>query len=312
MVQDEWGNFVWRTNKSPRAFVHFLGGAFVGAAPALAYSQLLSDLADEGYVVLATPYKLQFDYLQLCDEVLTATEPTYRQLCDEYGELPLIGVGHSCGALLHLLSSSVFRTTGGFADVPRRANVFVSFNNKRASDAIPLFGTLVAPAAASLLQLEQRALFAPLLQTAAVARAQLELLAARGGAKAEEGGVEDGSPAARAKELAAMAVQLLPVVEQVTPILREIDGGRTEFTPSPPDTRGAAAMLYVANETLVRRARLRTLGTRPTGAQCATVAPLSASSQRPPPAARSCASRTTRSTRARSSPPRCRAAAACS
>ena len=51
------------------------------------------------------------------------------------------------GALLHLLSSSVFRTTGGFADVPRRANVLVSFNNKPATEAIPAFDEVVAPIA---------------------------------------------------------------------------------------------------------------------------------------------------------------------
>ena len=113
-------------SRPPRGCVFFLGGAFVGAAPQLAYSALLQRLAESGYVVLATPFELQFDYLALCEAVLAKAEPAHAQLVEEYGELPLVGVGHSCGALLHVLLSSAFRGTGGLCDVDRVANVLIS------------------------------------------------------------------------------------------------------------------------------------------------------------------------------------------
>lgn len=61
------GNFLLRppNGDPPRALLHFLGGAFVGAAPHLTYNYLLSGLAEMGYLVVATPYPLGFDYLSV-------------------------------------------------------------------------------------------------------------------------------------------------------------------------------------------------------------------------------------------------------
>ncbi|CAM9615467.1 unnamed protein product, partial [Sphacelaria rigidula] len=59
------GNFLLRppNGQAPKALLHFLGGAFVGAAPHLTYNYLLSGLAEMGFLVVATPYPLDFDYL---------------------------------------------------------------------------------------------------------------------------------------------------------------------------------------------------------------------------------------------------------
>lgn len=62
------GNFVLRPpspeggdkQQQPLGVIHFLGGAFVGAAPHLTYRYLLESLAEVGYVVVATPYRLDF------------------------------------------------------------------------------------------------------------------------------------------------------------------------------------------------------------------------------------------------------------
>ncbi|MDY7022609.1 MAG: DUF1350 family protein, partial [Cyanobacteriota bacterium] len=40
----------------PKAIVHFLGGAFVAAAPQVTYRWLLEAIAQQGYVVIATPF----------------------------------------------------------------------------------------------------------------------------------------------------------------------------------------------------------------------------------------------------------------
>ena len=46
---------------------------------------------------------------------------------------------------------------------------------------------------------------------------------------------------------------MLPVLEQIEPILREIDGGKIEFSPTPEEARRSAAKLYDAKRTLVLR-----------------------------------------------------------
>ncbi|CAN0400652.1 unnamed protein product, partial [Hapterophycus canaliculatus] len=61
------GNFLLRPpdGQAPKALLHFLGGAFVGAAPHLTYNYLLNGLAEMGFLVVATPYPLGFDYLDV-------------------------------------------------------------------------------------------------------------------------------------------------------------------------------------------------------------------------------------------------------
>jgi len=268
----------------PRGVVHFLGGAFVGAAPQLTYSHLLARLSDAGYVVIASPYQLGFDYLEVCDSIVGAFEPSYAAVVKRYGPLPLIGVGHSAGALLHVLISSIFTS------VPRSANVLISFNNKQASDAIPFFGQLVTPVASSLLQLERQPLLAPGIAIARAARNRLKLLAddllpadsfsessqaSPSSSQPGRNGRPDLAPTAREAErvrdltagdlsaselaglrdgvlnFASISAQLLPLVDQIAPILREIDSGAEEFSPTPAQTRTAVSQLYRADRTLV-------------------------------------------------------------
>ena len=136
------GNFVLRPSVDqgpPRALLHFLGGAIVGAAPHVSYRYMLEKLASEGYLIVATPYDLSFDHLNTCDTVLTRFESIAGDLARTYGAVPVIGIGHSCGALLQLLITSLF------PDTPRAANVLISYNNKPVEDAVPVFEEVVAP-----------------------------------------------------------------------------------------------------------------------------------------------------------------------
>ena len=136
------GNFVLRPSVeqgAPRALLHFLGGAIVGAAPHVTYRYILERLAAEGYLVVATPYELSFDHLSTCDAVLSRFELIAGDLARTYGALPVIGVGHSCGALLQLLITSLF------PDTPRAANALISYNNKPVQEAVPVFEEVVAP-----------------------------------------------------------------------------------------------------------------------------------------------------------------------
>jgi len=139
------GNYILRPPPSssmspPRAVIHFLGGAFLGAAPQLTYRYLLERLSSRGYLVVATPYQLSFDHLTTCDEIISKFELVAPSLARQYGAIPVVGVGHSCGALLHMLITSLF------PDTPRAANALLSYNNRPVSEAIPVFEQLIVPA----------------------------------------------------------------------------------------------------------------------------------------------------------------------
>jgi len=94
---------------------------------------MLEKLASKGYLVVATPYDLSFDHLNTCDLVISRFEKIAPTLARTYGALPVVGIGHSLGALLHLLITSLF------PDTPRAANALMSFNNKPVGEAVPFF-----------------------------------------------------------------------------------------------------------------------------------------------------------------------------
>ncbi|NHC36595.1 DUF1350 family protein [Scytonema millei] len=134
----EWkeiaGNWVLVPHKQI-GIVHFLGGAFVATAPQLTYRWLLEQLAEEHYVVVATPFVNTLDHTAIARSVLNGFENAIGQL---YAKsllrsryLPIYGVGHSMGCKLHLLIGSLF-------NVERAGNILISFNNYAARDAIPL------------------------------------------------------------------------------------------------------------------------------------------------------------------------------
>lgn len=115
---------------TPEAIVHFLGGAFIGVAPQLAYRQFLEAIADRNILVIATPFSTHFDHLRSAEESHYKFEQTMERLNGEVlnlSELPVYGLGHSLGALLHLLISSKYA-------IHRDGNVLVSFNNKPATE----------------------------------------------------------------------------------------------------------------------------------------------------------------------------------
>ncbi len=134
--QEISGNWVY-IPRQPRAIVHFLGGAFVAAAPHLTYRLLLEDLAKQGYGIIATPFINTFDHRSIASTVFNSFEDTLellqrrRQLPSGY--LPVYGVGHSMGCKLHLLIGSMY-------EVKRAGNILISFNNFSARDAVPLIG----------------------------------------------------------------------------------------------------------------------------------------------------------------------------
>jgi Protein of unknown function (DUF1350) len=137
----EWqeisGNWVY-IPRQPRAVIHFLGGAFVAAAPQLTYRLLLEALGKQGYATIATPFINTFDHRSIASDVYNSFEDTLEVLQKRRylpNDLPIYGVGHSMGCKLHLLIGSMY-------DVNRSGNILVSFNNFSARDAVPLIGQM--------------------------------------------------------------------------------------------------------------------------------------------------------------------------
>ncbi|WP_310416266.1 DUF1350 family protein [Chamaesiphon sp. OTE_8_metabat_110] len=136
--QEISGNWVY-IPRQPRAVIHFLGGAFVAAAPHLTYRLLLEDLGKQGYATIATPFINTFDHRAIACDVYNRFEDTLDLLQDRRylptSSLPVYGVGHSMGCKLHLLIGSLY-------DVKRTGNILISFNNFSARDAVPLMGQM--------------------------------------------------------------------------------------------------------------------------------------------------------------------------
>lgn len=142
------GSWILKPKSSkPNFVVHFVGGIFVGAAPQLTYRWFLERLSEKGVLIIATPYASGFDHFLIADEVQFKFDRCYRTLDETVKDLPIFGVGHSLGSLVHLLIGSRYA-------VQRSGNVLMAFNNKEASSSIPLFSPVLVPMAQN---------FAPLL-----------------------------------------------------------------------------------------------------------------------------------------------------
>ncbi|MFM1843621.1 MAG: hypothetical protein RLZZ490_2364 [Cyanobacteriota bacterium] len=118
----------------PIAVVHFLGGAFVGTAPNVAYRWLLTELGKAGYLVVATPFLNTFDHTAIARSVLNRFENIIERLQKNHeipgGFLPVYGLGHSMGCKLHLLIGSLY-------GVERAGNILIAYNNYPVKQAIP-------------------------------------------------------------------------------------------------------------------------------------------------------------------------------
>ena len=218
----------------PLGVIHFLGGAFVGAAPHLTYRYMLEGLVDAGYIVVATPYHLDFDYVEICDSILRKFDRVAVELAQEFGAVPVVGLGHSCGALLQTLITSLF------PDAPRAANVLISFNNRPAKEAIPGFEELVVPFSNAVVGDQARSLRS----AATDARDRFDKLVNRYASSSL-------SPKFVGTELVPLLNQGLKVLDQVPDILSSIARGRREFEPSPADTKEACRRMYRARSTLL-------------------------------------------------------------
>ena len=239
------GNYILRPSididNPPIGVIHFLGGAFVGAIPHLAYKNLLESFSDAGYVVVATPYRLEFDYAKTCDSILDKFDRVAVELANQYGPLPVVGMGHSCGALLQSLITSLF------PDAPRAANVLISYNNKPAKEAIPAFEELIVPLSSfysnnyknAVSFLHHRGLSLNDVLTT-IEESINEFISS-----------SPLVPSFVEYDLIPVLRESVEIVDQVPDILKMIGDGELEFVPSPGDTKEVCRRMYRARSTLL-------------------------------------------------------------
>lgn len=118
----------------PIAIVHFLGGAFIAAAPHVTYRWLLEQMALQGYAVVATPFINTFDHEAIARQTLQTFNVALDYLQSSVFKrryLPIYGMGHSMGCKVHLLIGSLYPQE-------RAGNILISFNNFPARRSIPL------------------------------------------------------------------------------------------------------------------------------------------------------------------------------
>ena len=138
----EWrevsGNWLW-IPPQPTAIIHFLGGAFVAAAPNLTYKLLLEALGRRGYLIVATPFINTFDHRAIAQEVLTTFDQALYYIDNRvtFKRLPIYGLGHSMGCKVHLLINSLY-------DVDRQGNILMAFNNYSARRSVPFLEQVMA------------------------------------------------------------------------------------------------------------------------------------------------------------------------
>lgn len=137
--QEVSGNWIL-VPPQPIAIIHFLGGAFVSAAPSVTYRWLLENLARQGYLIVATPFINTFDHEVIAEDVLITLGQAMRYLHNRVlinlSPLPIYGLGHSMGCKVHLLINSLW-------EVERAGNIYLSFNNYPAKRSIPFLEQMV-------------------------------------------------------------------------------------------------------------------------------------------------------------------------
>jgi hypothetical protein len=88
---------------TPQGVVEFLGGAFFGTFPRLAYSHFLRSLYEAGYTVITLPFPFGFDHGAIAENLLIERDRVLQQLDPSHQEIPRFWIGHSLGCKYILL-----------------------------------------------------------------------------------------------------------------------------------------------------------------------------------------------------------------
>eukprot|EP00899_Mesostigma_viride_P005382 jgi/Mesvir1/14845/Mv05467-RA.1 len=176
--------------------------------------------------VIATPYSTILDHMRIADEVQFKYDRCVRALeerGDDIRTLPVYGIGHSLGSVIQLLIGSRYA-------VERAGNVHISFNNKPVVEAVPFFSPMISPMAQNLGPILDGLQSSPILKNGFEMAAQ------------QFKGV---SP--------PLMRQLLPFVEQLQLLYKEVSSGRADFTPTPAETARLVKAYYSTSRNMLIR-----------------------------------------------------------
>ncbi|CAJ1972374.1 unnamed protein product [Sphenostylis stenocarpa] len=224
----------------PRAIIKFLGGAFIGAVPEVTYGYLIESLAKEGFLVVVVPYNVTFDHSQAAKQVyerfeaclgtiLTSGLPQANLSPVQLEDLPLFSVGHSNGALLQLLTGSLFSEK-----IPK-ANVIISYNNRPATEAVPYFEQL-GPAVSQMMPVMETTPFISIARNASGDALKMILDAVRSTLQESEQEILNS---------------LTKFVDQLPLVMNEVSQGVSEFKPTPSENRDCFKCSYNVEHTLL-------------------------------------------------------------
>jgi len=240
----------------PRAVIHFLGGAFVSPQPTVAYRHVLESLSRRGYAVVTTPFAVDFDYRKPASEIRKNFAGAKRVIngCEDLKDVPLVSMGHSLGALMHVLLACLY-PDDFVKDVAGVA--LVSYNNKPVEGAIPLFKELFVPAMAPLSGVLQEQGYKDALNTGQEIRRNI-FGGMRGAANSIKDAFNLGPDGSFIPGVDPIFLKALDDVEaaaglidQIPDVLASISRGASEFEPSPSEMRSLVASSYSQRSPLV-------------------------------------------------------------
>jgi len=237
----ESGNYILRPKPGviPKALIHFIGGAFVGSAPHITYQYFLESLSDRGYVICASPFQIGFNHLIITEEVLSNFEMVAVSLALDYGELPIVSVGHSSGALIHSIAMTLFPSC------QRAGSILISFNNKEVSKAIPFYKELLMPFV--------NAVYAAQRQNPSLRESIQDLLRvpSRIEAFAKQISEQEYVPKFFGTQLLPTLQETRSVLSAIEPCFDEIADGAVSFYPNAENVCDAIVERYSTDHTLV-------------------------------------------------------------
>lgn len=134
----------------PLSIIHFVGGFIAGSNVKIAYPGMLQRLANEGHLVVATEIPtLSLDHQKVAESLYESFTACYdnhlrRMLGSSSSMVPILGLSHSLGGKLTILSNSLSLAEKDEISkrrviTPRRyGNIFLSFNNFGLADSLQI------------------------------------------------------------------------------------------------------------------------------------------------------------------------------
>ena len=233
-----------------KGIVHFVGGAFAGAAPVSLYSEFLEYIVEDGFNVIVTPYQVTFRhdscarnldslFSDALDTLQTESSSSSDTAMMVPTNVPVFGIGHSNGALMHALIGS-----SDFAGCSRKpaANILISFNNRQVAEAVPVPLTPLRDTVNSVRKGDESLEEQTRMATMDAINALSWLPS--GGKDAEKvNSVQRG--------VFDSMYEILPATAQIGSVLDEVGDGLMDFVPSPEENRRYIASDYSVKKTLI-------------------------------------------------------------